>query len=84
MYAAVEHCIKHLAGRVSVPFLQPIHFFFPTGSHTAQVNKFGLLKKLEAALIVLSKALKEVILRRNLFHLNCTLNLSLGPYTIPT
>lgn len=49
----------------------------------AQVNNLGLLKKLKATLIVSSKALEEVIPRRNHFHCNCTLNLSLGSYAIP-
>lgn len=57
---------------------------FPTGSRTAQANNLGLLKKLKAMLIVSSKALEEVIPRRNHFHCNCTFNLSLGSYAIPT
>lgn len=56
--------------------------FFPTGSHTAQVNNVSLLKKLKATLIVSIKALEEVILR-NHFHRNGTFHLSLGSYTSP-
>lgn len=83
------HCCWALykaPGRTSVrpTPLADTGWFFPTGSHTVQLNNLSLLKKLKATLIVSSKALEEVILRRNHFHCNCTFNLSLGSYTIPT